>query len=44
MASINSPVCEFGWQAPGFNLSNVDGRMVNLQASMGANGLLVMFI
>lgn len=44
MASISPPVCNFGWKAPDFNLPNVDGRMVNLKASMGANGLLVMFI
>ncbi|HQN64043.1 MAG TPA: thioredoxin family protein [Methylophilus sp.] len=44
MASISPPVCNFGWLAPDFNLPNVDGRMVNLQGSMGANGLLVMFI
>ena len=44
MASINPPVCDFNWQASDFNLPNVDGRIVNLKASMGANGLLVMFI
>lgn len=44
MASISPPVCNFGWKAPAFNLPNVDGRMVNLKESMGANGLLVMFI
>lgn len=44
MASISPPVCNFNWQAPDFNLPNVDGRMVNLRDSMGENGLLVMFI
>lgn len=44
MASISPPVCDFGWQAPDFNLPNVDGKLVNLKDSMGANGLLVMFI
>ena len=44
MASINPPVCDFGWQAPHFALPNIDGAMVNLQNSMGKNGLLVMFI
>lgn len=44
MASISPPVCDFGWKAPEFNLPNVDGKPVNLQESMGQNGLLVMFI
>lgn len=44
MASISPPICNFNWPAPDFTLPNVDGRMVSLQASMGANGLLVMFI
>lgn len=44
MASISPPVCDFGWQAPDFNLPNIDGNMVNLKNSMGSNGLLVMFI
>ena len=44
MASINPPVCTFGWQAPDFNLPDIDGKMVCLKESMGPNGLLVMFI
>lgn len=44
MASISPPVCDFGWMAPDFHLNNIDGRMVSLQACMGINGLLVMFI
>ncbi|TXI44433.1 thioredoxin family protein [Methylophilus sp.] len=44
MASISPPVCDFGWKAPAFNLPDVDGKLVNLESSMGRNGLLVMFI
>lgn len=44
MASINPPVCDFGWQAPDFKLVNVDGRLVSRDLIMGKNGLLVMFI
>ena len=49
MASINPPVCDFGWQAPDFNLSDFnpifgDGRYVSRDIAMGKNGLLVMFI
>lgn len=44
MASINPPACNFGWKAPEFNLPDVNGKLVNLQESMGPKGLLVMFI
>ncbi len=44
MASLNPPLCDFGWQAPDFNLVNVDGNLVSLDLAMGKNGLLVMFI
>ncbi len=44
MASINPPVCDFGWKAPDFNLVNVDGNLVSRDLVMGKNGLLVMFI
>ncbi len=44
MASLNPPVCDFGWQAPDFNLVNVDGNLVSRDLVMGRNGLLVMFI
>ena len=49
MASINPPVCDFGWQAPDFNLPDFnpifgDGRLVSRDLAMGKNGLLVMFI
>ena len=44
MASINPPVCNFGWQAPDFNLVNVNGNLVSRDLIMGKNGLVVMFI
>jgi peroxiredoxin len=44
MASINPPVCDFGWQAPDFLLPNIDGKLVSRDGGMGENGLLVMFI
>jgi peroxiredoxin len=44
MASLTPPVCNFGWQAPNFNLQNIDGSMVSRDKIMGKNGLLVMFI
>jgi peroxiredoxin len=44
MVSLLTPVCDFGWKAPDFNLPGVDGRQWALGDAMGANGLLVMFI
>jgi peroxiredoxin len=44
MVSLNPPVCDFGWQAPDFNLPGVDGRHWTLADVAGENGLLVMFI
>ncbi len=44
MASLETPVCNFGWQAVDFDLSGVDGRRYNLASVRGENGLLVMFI
>ena len=44
MASINPPVCDFGLQAPNFDLTATSGARHNLQQSMGKNGLLVRFI
>jgi peroxiredoxin len=44
MASLNPPVCDFGWQAPQFSLPGVDGRDWSLDDVKGEGGILVMFI
>ena len=44
MASLNPPVCDFGWKAPDFRLPGVDGRQWSLAEVSGPKGLLVMFI
>ena len=44
MASLEKPICEFGWKAVDFDLLGVDGKRYNLASSKGQNGLLVMFI
>ncbi|MBL7650303.1 MAG: redoxin domain-containing protein, partial [Candidatus Hydrogenedentes bacterium] len=44
MASLNPPVCDFGWKAPDFKLPGVDGRDWSLAEAKGVNGTLVMFI
>ena len=44
MVSLTTPVCDFGWKAPDFDLPGTDGRCHSLASSRGPNGLLVMFI
>lgn len=44
MASLETPVCDFGWKAVDFDLLGVDGKRHNLASAKGENGLLVMFI
>jgi peroxiredoxin len=44
MASLETPVCDFGWKAIDFDLLGVDGKRYNLASAKGENGLLVMFI
>jgi len=41
---METPVCDFGWPAPDFELQGVDGRRYRLAEVAGPNGLLVMFI
>ncbi|SFE94457.1 thioredoxin family protein [Nitrosomonas sp. Nm166] len=44
MASLETPICDFGWKAIDFNLLGVDGKRHTLASAKGENGLLVMFI
>ncbi len=44
MASLETPVCDFGWKAADFDLPGVDGKRYNLASVRRENGLLVMFI
>ena len=41
---LETPICNFGWKAPTFNLADPDGRMYALDDVMGEKGLLVAFI
>ena len=44
MAAISPPVCDFGWKAAGFELSDTEGKYWTLESLRGPSGLLVMFI
>lgn len=39
-----TPICDFGWKAPGFVLPGVDGETYTLADVIGPKGTLVMFI
>ena len=41
---LDTPVCEFGLEAPDFNLADPDGKTYSLADVMGEKGLLVAFI
>ncbi len=44
MVRMETPVCDFGWPAPDFNLPGIDGKTYSLKSAAGPKGLLVMFI
>lgn len=44
MVRMETPVCDFGWPAPAFNLPGIDGKSYDLKSVAGPKGLLVMFI
>ncbi len=44
MVSLTTPICDFGWNAPDFDLPATDGKRYTLASAKGPNGLLVMFI
>ena len=41
---LETPICNFGWKAPTFNLADPDGKTYALDDVMGEKGLLVAFI
>ncbi|MEL7093635.1 MAG: thioredoxin family protein [Pseudomonadota bacterium] len=41
---LDTPVCDFGWPAPGFTLPDATGKMHAMADHMGDKGVLVAFI
>ena len=41
---LNTPICDFGWQAPDFTLPDTGNRLHKLDSLIGPNGLLIAFI
>ena len=44
MALLDTPVCDFGWQAPDFTLATPDGVQHTMRDHLTENGLLIAFI
>ncbi|MCA1908693.1 MAG: thioredoxin family protein [Magnetospirillum sp.] len=42
--AVETPLCDFGWQAPDFDLPGIDGRNWSLSQVRGPKATLVMFI
>lgn len=41
---LDTPTCDFGWQAPEFTLKDPDGNSYTLSEQLGTKGLLIAFI
>ena len=41
---LKSQICDFGWQAPDFDLATPDGQRFTRDQAMGPKGLLIAFI
>jgi peroxiredoxin len=41
---LDTPTCDFGWNAPDFTLSDPNSTPFTLRDQLGENGLLIMFI
>ena len=41
---LNTPICDFGWQAPSFSLQGPDGNNYSLEGLIGENGLVIVFM
>ncbi|PLX43582.1 MAG: thioredoxin family protein [Hyphomicrobiales bacterium] len=42
--AVETPICDFGWRAPGFTLPGVDGKTYTLTDVKGEHGTLIVFI
>ena len=40
MVALETPICDFGWKAPEFNLIGIDNKYYSFQDIKGTNGTL----
>ena len=41
---LDTPICDFGWNAPDFRLQDAYGKSFTMSENLGEKGLLIMFI
>lgn len=41
---LDTPLCNFGWKAPSFELPDTEGKLHKLEDNVGENGVLIAFI
>ncbi|SLN57388.1 thiol-disulfide oxidoreductase [Roseovarius albus] len=41
---LDTPICDFGWNAPDFTLKDAHGRAYAMREQIGENGLLIAFL
>jgi len=41
---LDTPICDFGWKAPDFELKDPDGKAYRMRDHLGDKGLLIAFI
>ncbi len=41
---LDTPICDFGWKAPDFTLTDPNGNRITMSEQLGENGLLIAFI
>lgn len=41
---LDTPLCDYGWNAPDFTLKDPDGAAFTMREQLGGKGLLIMFI
>ena len=41
---LDTPICDFGWDAPDFTLKDANGQRFTMSDQLGKHGLVITFI